>query len=142
MTSAALYLVRAGQHGCYDRVVFDLNGPEAVGYSVRYVPVVTADGSGAPVPVDGRAALEVVVRAPIRGTDNQGHQPQVKAPAIGEDLVPREQVGGFASVTEVAFAGSFEGQTTAAVGVREKRPFRVWISREPGYRHVVLDIAH
>jgi hypothetical protein len=41
----------------------------------------------------------------------------------------------------VAFAGSFEGQTTVAVGVRERRPFRVWISGERHYRHVVLDIA-
>jgi hypothetical protein len=142
MTPAALYRVRAGRHSCYDRVVFDLNGGEAVGYTARYVPVVTADGSGEPVSVDGRAVLEVVVRAPVRGTDSQGHQPSVGPPAVGEDLVAPAKLAGWASLTEVAFAGSFEGQTTLAVGVRERRPFRVWISGEQHYRHVVLDIAH
>jgi hypothetical protein len=142
MTAAALYRVRAGGHSCYDRVVFDLNGPAAVGYTARYVPVVTADGSGAPVPVTGRAVLEVVVRAPVQGTDSQGHQPWVRPPAVGEDLVAPAKLASRTSLTQVAFAGSFEGQTTVAVGVRERRPFRVWISGEPHYRHVVLDIAH
>ena len=73
MSTAPLYLVRVGLHPCYDRVVFDVNGPDAVGYAVRYVPLVQADGSGKPVPVAGNAALEVVVRAPILGTGSQGH---------------------------------------------------------------------
>jgi hypothetical protein len=141
MTAAPLYQVRAGRHGCYDRVVFDLNGPEPVGYTARYVPLVTADGSGAPVPVTGGAVLEIVVRAPIHGADGQGHQPGVSPPAIGEDLVAPARLAGWASLTQVAFAGSFEGQTTVAVGVRETRPFRIWTSSERHYRHVVLDIA-
>ena len=142
MTAAPLYLVRAGQHTCYDRVVFDLNGPEAVGYTAKYVPVVTVDGSGAAVPVKGRAALEVVVRGPVQGSDDQGHQPWVSPPAVGQDLVAPTTLDDWASLQEVAFAGSFEGQTTVAVGVREQRPFRVWISSDAHYRHVVLDIAH
>src|SRR3954447_19854306 len=28
MSQAALYLTRVGQHACYDRVVFDINGPQ------------------------------------------------------------------------------------------------------------------
>ncbi len=71
----ALYLVRAGRHDCYDRVVFDVNGPAAAGYVVRYVPVVTADPKGDPLPVAGDAVLEVVIRAPELGTDDAGHQP-------------------------------------------------------------------
>jgi len=31
---------------------------------------------------------------------------------------------------------------TAAPRVRERRPFRVWISSDAHYQHVVLDIAH
>jgi len=142
MTSAPLYLVRAGRHSCYDRVVFDLDGPETVGYTAAYVPVVRADGSGAPVPVKGRAVIEVVVRGPVQGTDNQGHQPWVSPQAVGQDMVAPVKLAGWASLTQVAFAGSFEGQTTVAVGVRDRRPFRVWISSERHYRHVVLDIAH
>lgn len=142
MSPSPLYLTRVGRHACYDRVVFDINGSEAVGFVARYVPVVTADGSGEPVPVTGRAVLEVVVRAPIHGADNQGHQPWRGAPTVGEDLVGPAEISGWSSLRAVTFAGSFEGQTTLAVGVRERRPFRVWVSSEPGYRHVVLDIAH
>lgn len=142
MSPAPLYLARAGRHECYDRVVFDLNGPDAVGFSAGYVPLVSADGTGAPVPVRGQAALEVIVRAPIYGTDNQGHQPRRQPPALGADFVAPDEVAGWASLTEVKFAGSFEGQTTFAVGVRDRRPFRVWVDSEQNYRHVVLDIAH
>ena len=142
MSAAPLYLVRVGQHGCYDRVVFDVNGPEAVGYAVRYVPVVRADGSGQPVPVAGTAALEVVVRAPIRGTDSQGHQPGTRVPVVGDDFVSPGRVAAWSSLRQVAFAGSFEGQTTIAVGVRVRLPFRVFVTGDRGYRHVVVDIAH
>jgi hypothetical protein len=142
MTAAPLYRVRIGRHGCFDRVVFDINGPEPVGFSARYVPVVAADGSGVAVPVTGRAVLELVVRAPITGADSQGHQPWVSPPAVGQDMVGPARLAGWVSLTGVAFAGSFEGQSTVAVGVRDRRPFRVWISGGQHYRHVVLDIAH
>jgi hypothetical protein len=148
MSQAALYLTRVGQHACYDRVVFDINGPrhndrpEPVGFVARYVPVARADGSGESVPVPGHAVLQVTIRAPIYGTDNQGHQPWQHAPRVGQSLVAPVRIAGWSSLTAVTFAGSFEGQTTLAVGVREVRPFRVWVSSEQGYRHVVLDIAH
>jgi hypothetical protein len=64
MTPAPIYLARAGQHECYDRVLFDINGPADAGYTTKYVPVVRADASGAPVPVEGRAALQISVRDP------------------------------------------------------------------------------
>jgi hypothetical protein len=134
--------VRAGRHTCYDRLVFDLNGPSAVGYAARYVPVVHADAGGAPVRVRGGAALEVVVRGPIQGMDSQGHQPLVTAPKIGQDLVPAATLAGFASLRQVAFAGSFEGQSTVAVGVRERLPFHVAVIGDGHYRHVILDVAH
>jgi hypothetical protein len=42
----------------------------------------------------------------------------------------------------VTFAGSFEGQSTIAVGVGEERPFRVWVIGDESYRRMILDIAH
>jgi hypothetical protein len=92
MSPAALYLVRAGRHTCYDRVVFDVNGPYEVGFVARYVPVVTSDARGDPVPVAGNAALEVVVRAPT--TDAEGHQPLQPEPAVGNALVAPETIAG------------------------------------------------
>jgi len=148
MSDAALYLARVGQHACYDRVVFDINGPqhngrpEPVGVVARYVPVARADASGESVPVPGHAVLEVTIRAPIYGTDNQGHQPWQQAPRVGQSLIAPGKIAGWSSLTAVTFAGSFEGQTTVAVGVREVRPFQVSVSSEQGYQHVVLDIAH
>ena len=123
-------------------MVFDVNGPEPVGYTARYVPVVQADGSGKPVPVAGGAALEVVVRAPILGTDSQGHQPGSRVPTVGEDLVPASRLAGWTSVRQVSYAGSFEGQTTTAIGVRARLPFRIFVTGDPRYRHIVVDIAH
>lgn len=140
MSASALYLTRAGRHACYDRVVFSLNGPAPVGFAARYVRLVRADGSGHPVPVAGRAFLEVVVRAPI--TDDAGHQPGRQLPKVGDALVPSATIAGFRSLRAVTFAGSFEGQTTIAVGVRTQRPFRVWTIGQEGYRRVVLDVAH
>ncbi len=45
--------VRAGRHGCFDRLVFDLAG-DIGGYFVSYVPQATMDGSGDPIPLRGR----------------------------------------------------------------------------------------
>ena len=140
MSPAALYLVRAGRHACYDRVVFDVNGPDPVGFIARYVPVVTSDARGDPVPVAGNAALEVVVRAPV--TDADGHQPLRPEPVVGDALVARQTLQGWDSLRAVTFAGSFEGQSTFAIGVREQRPFRMSVIGDQGYRRVILDIAH
>jgi hypothetical protein len=142
LTTAPLYLVRVGQHPCYDRVVFDINGPAPVSYVAKYVPQVLSDPAGKLVPVAGSAVLQVVVRGPIWGTDPQGHQPWRKPPAAGDDLVTPAQVAGWSALGEVKFAGSFEGQTTIAVGVRTRLPFRVLVTADSGYRHVVLDVGH
>lgn len=50
-----LQRVRVGGHSCFDRVVFDVNGPGDVGYVVRYVPVVLSDAKGDPLPTPGGA---------------------------------------------------------------------------------------
>lgn len=140
----AMYLVRAGQHDCYDRVVIDINGSADVGYAVRYVPVVTADGSGAPIPVEGDAALAVVVYAPPQGLDNGGHQPGRMFADNGDLLYSPSQLTGWHSLRAVRYGGYFEGRSTVAIGVREKLPFRVSTQLDctDHIRHVVIDIAH
>ncbi|MEU7788864.1 hypothetical protein [Amycolatopsis sp. NPDC049159] len=136
----ALHLVRPGRHACFDRVVFDVNGPAEAGYAVRYVPVVTSDPKGDPLPVPGGAALEVVVRAPALGTDDAGHQPGRTLAAVGDTLVSTPS---WPALRAVRFAGSFEGQCAFAVGVRAKLPFRVFTQAGPDrIRRVVVDIAH
>ncbi|WP_291412660.1 hypothetical protein [Actinophytocola sp.] len=141
---AALYLVRAGQHDCFDRVVLDINGPAEVGYVVGYVPVVTADGSGKPIPVAGKAALQVVVRAPAQGFDDTGHQPGKVLADTGDRFYTSGRLARWRSLREVRFAGFFEGQCTLAVGVSEKLPFRVFtqLDETDKVRRLVIDIAH
>jgi hypothetical protein len=143
-TADPLYLVRVGQHDCFDRVVMDINGPGDVGYLVKYVPVVSADGSGKPFPVAGKAALQVVVHAPAQGSDEAGHQPGKILANAGDKLYPASKLAGWEGLGEIRFAGSFEGYSTLAIGVRDKLPFRVSteLDKNDQVRHLVIDIAH
>ena len=147
MSVEDVYLVRPGRHACYDRVVFDTNGvvdgPDAIGVHVAYAEGdVRADGSGEPVPTAGGAALEVIVRAPAQGYGTGGHQPGRVLAGVGDDLVTTDQVAGWPALREVVFAGSFEGQSTFAVGVDRRLPFRAGSFEADGYTHVYVDIAH
>ena len=139
---APVYLVRAARHECSDQVVFHLNGPDPIGYRVRYVDVVREDGSGRPVPVAGGAALQVVINAPALGQDSHGYVGKVLAEPRADFYTPAE-LAGWSSLREVRYAGSFEGQTTIAVGVRSRVPFRVFtvLDNSGHYRSVVLDLA-
>jgi hypothetical protein len=141
-STAPVYLVRAGRQECSDRVVFHLNGPDPVGYSVRYVDLVSEDGSGRPVPVAGGAALQVVINAPALGQDSHGYVDKALAEPRADFYSP-SQLAGWSSLRQVRYAGSFEGQTTIAVGVRTRVPFRVFtmLDNSGHYRSVVLDIA-
>jgi hypothetical protein len=122
--------VRAGRNDCYDRLVFDVNGP-ADGYWVSYVDTVYEDPTGVPVPLRGGARLSVTVQAP---SYDENYTPTY-TPANRAELV---NVTGFQTFRQVAWAGSFEGQTTVGLGVRARLPFRVFTL--PG--RIVVDVAH
>ncbi|MFC3688594.1 AMIN-like domain-containing (lipo)protein [Aquipuribacter hungaricus] len=130
-----LVALRSGRHACFDRLVVDVDG-STQGYSVRYVDQVRSDGSGTVVPTAGGARLEVVVGAPAY--DDEGMATFV--PPTGQRLL---DVGGYATFREVTWAGSFEGQSTAGLGVRARLPFRVLALDGPGTSsRVVVDVAH
>lgn len=134
-STASLKGIRSGRHICFDRLVFDLAGRPA-GYDVRYVPAVYEDGSGRLVPLRGRARLQLVVRAPAY--DLAG-RPTYR-PANRRELV---NVTGYSTFRQVAYAGSFEGQTTIGLGVRARLPFRVLTIAGPGATsRIVVDVAH
>lgn len=129
--------VRAGRHACFDRLVVDVAAPARGAYDVRYVPEVRADGSGFRVPVRGAADLKVVVRAPAYDSATGR---LVFRPADRREVVPTR---GFRTLRQVAWAGSFEGSTTMAVGVRARLPFRVTVLPGSGRAtRVVVDVAH
>jgi hypothetical protein len=138
MTQRDLINVRSGRHTCFDRLVVDLNGAgsTATGYSVTYVTAVVQDGSGKPVPLRGGAKLQIVVKAPAY--DDRGHA--TYTPANPNELV---NTSGYRTFRQVAFAGSFEGQTTIGLGVRARLPMRVFRLAGPGTgERVVIDVAH
>ena len=126
--SPKLVGLRAGRHPGFDRVVFQLDGPIPSYYSVRYLPVVRLDGSGEPLRLRGGAFLEVVVRAP---THDQDYRPVLSPTRLRPD---------FPALREVNAPGSFEGQTTAGIGVTRRVGFRVFELTGPN--RIVLDLAH
>jgi hypothetical protein len=132
-TAGSLTDIRSGRHACFDRLVIRIDGAPG-GYDVRYVAVVTEDGSGRPVPLRGGARLAVIVRNPAYDADTGRPTYQ---PANKREIV---NVTGYRTFRQVAWAGSFEGQTTIGVGVRARLPFRVLTLSGPS--RIVLDTAH
>ena len=135
MSQAKVTNVRTGQHYCFDRLVVDLNGPVG-GYTVRYVPQVTQDGSGLPVPLRGLAFLQITVNAPAY--DDNGNA--TYNPANPNELT---DVNGYQTFRQVAWAGSFEGYSSLGLGVRARLPFRVFTLEGPAAgSRLVIDVAH
>jgi hypothetical protein len=133
--------VRAGRHACFDRLVFDVGGQDISfgSYDVRYVPQVYSEGKGDPVPVRGAADLQIVLRAPAHDL----YYNPTFTPANPREVV---DVAGYDTFRQVAWAGSFEGQTTLALGVRARLPFRVFaLNGTPmsdDTPRLVIDVAH
>ena len=132
-SQAQVRQVRAGQHACYDRMVIDLRGTVR-GYDVRYAPVYT-EGEGKRVQLRGASDLRVIVAAPAYNSRGQAtYKPRSTANVVN--------VAGFRTFRQVAFAGSFEGQTTFGVGTRARLPMRVFILKHDGGSRLVIDVAH
>lgn len=122
--------VRAGQHGCFDRLVIDLSGGRQPSFNARYVRRIVAQGSGRVLRVRGSAKILIVVRGPAGAHYNA-------------NAVNLANVSGFKTFRQVRGAGSFERVTAIGLGVRAKLPFRVFElgSSQAGWR-IVIDVAH
>ena len=63
--------------------------------------------------------------------------------ARGETWFWAVNVAGYTTFRQVAWAGSFEGQTSIGLGVRARLPFRVFTLAGPGGgSRIVVDVAH
>jgi hypothetical protein len=134
LSTAPLTSVRAGQHDCYDRLVFDIRGAKA-GYQVSYVSQVHAQ-DGSVIPLRGGAFLEIELLDPAY--DQTGHV--TYNPANPRELV---NLAAYRTFRQAAWGGSFEGYTTVGLGVRARLPFRVFTLAGPGSSmRIVLDVAH
>jgi hypothetical protein len=128
--------VRAGQHDCYDRLVIDSSGA-AGGFEVEYVSGVPFQARAGTIPLRGGAFLNVVLRTPAYDPSSGT---VTYSPDNQSELV---DVAGWRTLRQVAWGGSFEGQTTIGVGVRARLPFRAFTLPGPGAgSRLVIDIAH
>jgi hypothetical protein len=136
LSQAPLLETRTGQDTCWDRVVFEFNGP-VTGYDVRYREVYT-EGQGLPMNpyTAGGAVLGVQLYAPAYQENGA-----TTYPGRPGDHVAR--VLGYQTLRDMMYGGSFEGYTTFAVGVRAQLPFRVFVLAGPGsHSRIVLDVLH
>lgn len=131
-TPRHLLNARTGQHSCYDRIVFDLDG-SAQGYDVRYVSNVYSDGEGQLITLQGGAKLQIVLHA--ASYDDFGSPTY---PGMVNVNLPGINLSGYQTFRQAKFAGSFEGQTTIGLGVRAQLPFRVLKLDN----RVIIDVAH
>jgi hypothetical protein len=91
---------------------------------------VTADGSGAVIPLDGGAFLQISM-----GVNNFASPPANRGDVAN--------VTGFRTFREVAAAGFHEGYTSEGLGVRARLPFRAFTLAGPGNTvRLVIDVAH
>ena len=141
MTGAPVVGVRVGRHACFDRFVVDVGGMPRAGYWVGYTDRFATVGEGEPVSVAGGAILTINARATGRGADG--------SPALswraGHHIVTPGQfaAGGFRTFRDLAFGGSYEGETDFGLGVRARLPFRVFQLDGPGGgSRLVIDVAH
>jgi hypothetical protein len=116
-----------------DRVTFQFRDVGVPGVEAGYVTNPTADGSGAPVKVEGAAHLQVRLE-PAATADLTGEEP--KPTYTGPQRVRGE---GTTAVTEVVRSGDFEANLTWVIGVRSKAPFRLSTLSNP--TRVVLELA-
>lgn len=116
--------VSVGRHAGFDRVVFRATGGLPP-WQVRYVPSVSQDGSGAPVPLLGAADVLVV----LQGTS------WTTTPSAQPTLTP-----GFPGLRQVRGAGEFEATLSYGIGQATKAGIRVFALTAPD--RLVVDVRH
>src|SRR6266536_828220 len=128
--AAQLTGIRTAEHATFDRVVFQFRG-RVPGYDVRYVPAVTQDPSGQPIPLQGRAFLRVVLRHASTSPGPGGGPIPLFVGTITTDFPLRKQVKG---------AGDFEHYLSFGLGLDHRVAFRILTLTDPS--RVVVDVAH
>ncbi len=124
--------MRLGRHRTYDRVVVDLSGP-LTGYRVGYVDKLTHDGSGAPVPLSGKAFLAISVSPANAHAFVDEH-------ALNVYSGPRLTRPGLPTVKGAAMSGDFEAVVSFGLALDHKAGFRVFTLTNPS--RLVVDVAH
>jgi hypothetical protein len=125
-TVPTLIGIRAAHHPTYDRIVFDFTGGLPSSRQADYVPALIGDASGLPVPVAGRAILQV------RFSPADAHSD------AGNATAPGRIAFGLPNIITAVRGGDFEAVTTYGIGLARQQPFRMFTLTNP-YR-VVIDV--
>lgn len=140
-TGAMIVDARTGRQDCYDRLVIDLNGKPAPGYTVRY-DTAFRDVGGTPRPTAGGAILSITAQAWAWDfTTNRSSVPWT----VGQHIVSPSQfsAGGYLTFRDLVYGGTYESHTRFGLGVRARLPFRVFTLDGPGTgSRLVIDVAH
>ena len=126
---ALLQRVRAGRNKDFDRLVFDFDGP-VPGVDVQYVRELVEDGSGNPIPLHGRAVVQIVLQPAV--AHHEDGTPSVTGPL--------PDVTGFAAFRQVADAGDSEAVLTWGIGVAARTGLRA--TRLTGPSRVAVGVVH
>jgi hypothetical protein len=121
---------RAAEQASFDRMVFQFRG-RIPGYGVRYVPALTQDPSGQPIPLQGGAVLRVVLQHASTSPRPDGGPVPSLVGTITPDL---------SSLKQVKAAGDFEDHLGFGLGLDHQVAFRVLTLSDPS--RVVIDVAH
>ena len=126
---ALLVRVRAGRNKDFDRLVFDFEGP-VPGMRVQYVDRLIEDGTGNPIPLRGRAVVEIVMQPAAAHRDDG-------TPTLSG---PLPDLTGFAAFRQIADAGDFEAVLTWGIGVAARTGLRGLTLTGPS--RVAIDAVH
>lgn len=121
-----LRAIRVARQAGFDRVVLEFDGP-VPGYQAQYVTRVERDGSGEPVPLAGRAFLQVAV---LNATKQEGSRRYTG---------PDRFTPGYRQLRELRLVGDFEGVLGVGFGLAARRGFRVTALPDPS--RIVVDLA-
>lgn len=122
-----LVAVRAAHHPGRDRVVFEFRGGLPAHRDVAWVSRLSADASGLPVVVPGRAVLRV------RFSSAQAHDD------AGRATTPGRLALGLPEAVSLVRAGDVEGVLTHGLGVERRTSAQVTTLRHPD--RVVVDVG-
>jgi hypothetical protein len=139
LSPAPIFTSRVGQQTCYDSFVVEVNGP-ASGYRVGYTDEVYSEGQGLPLsPYIGPHGALIGIHLLDPAYDiNTGQSTYPYRPTQRV-----ANVTGFQTFRGVVYGGSFESNTTFALGVRARLPFQVLVLPGPGtHTRFVINVRH
>jgi hypothetical protein len=125
-TVPVLVGIRAAHHPTFDRIVFDFDGGLPATREAAYVPELIGDPSGLPVPVAGRAILQV------RFAQADSHD------AGGNATAPDRIAFALPNVVTAVRSGDFEAVVTYGIGLASRQPFRLSTLTNPD--RIVIDV--